>query len=91
MPARTGTKRQAVTRKMKDIEAMGGARREGPDRPRLAPPAQNALGRELKAMYDQIVSEPVPERFIRLLDQLECAESGEGNRKPVERETKQGR
>lgn len=32
---------------------------------------QNALGRELKAMYEEVVSEPVPDRFLELLKKLE--------------------
>lgn len=63
-----------VSKKMKDCEAMVGADRDPPNGPKLEPVAQNALGRELRAMYDQIVSEPVPDRFIRLLEQLERAQ-----------------
>jgi hypothetical protein len=61
-------------KKRKDTEAMAGSVRDRSEGPRLEPVAQHALGRELRAMYEQIVSEPVPERFIRLLDQLEHAE-----------------
>lgn len=29
------------------------------------------IGRELRVMFDDVVSEPVPERFQKLLDELE--------------------
>jgi hypothetical protein len=32
---------------------------------------QNHIGRELRAVYDQIVNEPVPDRFLKLLAELE--------------------
>lgn len=70
---------------------MGRARGEGAEGPRLEPVAQNALGRELKAMYDQIVSEPVPERFVRLLDQLEHAETDAGSGRPADAKSRRGR
>lgn len=65
---------------MKTIEASasgneaGGASSGAGSRPKLEPRVQNALGRELRAMYDQVVSEPVPDRFRKLLDQLEQSE-----------------
>jgi hypothetical protein len=43
-----------------------------------APPAQPLeadvqahLGRQLRAVYDEMASQPVPDRFIQLLDALE--------------------
>jgi Anti-sigma factor NepR len=35
---------------------------------------QGQLGRQLKAIFDDIVEEPVPGRFIRLLQELETKE-----------------
>jgi hypothetical protein len=36
----------------------------------------SAIGRRLKAYYDDVASEPVPDRFLSLLDALDAAESG---------------
>lgn len=58
---------------------MAGAGRSRSGGPKLEPVAQNALGRELKALYEQIVSEPIPDRFIDLLDRLEEAEAQNGH------------
>jgi hypothetical protein len=35
---------------------------------------QNHLGRELKATYDDLVQQPVPDKFRQLLDELERQE-----------------
>ncbi|MBB3950449.1 NepR family anti-sigma factor [Aureimonas jatrophae] len=35
----------------------------------------SAIGRRLKAYYDDVASEPVPDRFLMLLDALDKAES----------------
>jgi hypothetical protein len=32
---------------------------------------QSHIGRQLRAMYDGVVAQPVPDRFLELLDQLE--------------------
>ncbi|WP_245396577.1 NepR family anti-sigma factor [Jiella sonneratiae] len=34
-----------------------------------------AIGKQLKAYYDDVASEPVPDRFLSLLDALDKAES----------------
>jgi len=48
--------------------------------PNLPPPPQDAMleadlqaqiGRQLRAVYDEVVSEGVPDRFVRLLEDLE--------------------
>ncbi|WP_162243938.1 NepR family anti-sigma factor [Aurantimonas sp. Leaf443] len=35
----------------------------------------SAIGRRLKAYYDDVASEPVPDRFLSLLDALDAAEA----------------
>ncbi|RIY02211.1 hypothetical protein D3218_07535 [Aureimonas flava] len=35
----------------------------------------SAIGRRLKAYYDDVASEPVPDRFMSLLDALDAAEA----------------
>ncbi|MEX6506272.1 NepR family anti-sigma factor [Jiella sp. M17.18] len=37
--------------------------------------ANTAIGKRLKAYYDDVASEPVPDRFLALLDALDKAES----------------
>lgn len=37
--------------------------------------SSSAIGRRLKAYYDDVASEPVPDRFLSLLDALDAAES----------------
>ena len=46
----------------------------------LAPHVQEQIGRRLAAVYDEILRQPIPERFLRLLDQLDQAtyQDGEG-------------
>ena len=39
----------------------------------LAPHVQEQIGRRLAAVYDEILLQPIPERFLRLLDQLDQA------------------
>lgn len=38
--------------------------------PNLPAEAQAAIGRQLRQVYDQMLSEPLPDRFAKLLDQL---------------------
>lgn len=43
---------------------------------------QAAIGQRLRAYYDDVASEPVPDRFLALLDALDAAETsktGSGN------------
>lgn len=42
---------------------------------------QGALGRKLRESYDEVVREEVPEKFLRLLDQLKKCETGDKGRK----------
>lgn len=43
---------------------------------RLDGEAQKHIGRMLKATYDEIAHEPVPDKFLDLLKQLEALEPG---------------
>lgn len=38
---------------------------------------QAHIGRQLRAVYDEVVNEAVPDRFLRLLEDLERKEAGE--------------
>lgn len=54
--------------------------------PPLPRQAQDRIGDRLKQMYDSIVREPIPDRFVDLLARLEQqgkpAEGGEGPNDP---------
>lgn len=40
----------------------------------------SAIGKRLRAYYDDVASEPVPDRFLSLLDALDAAELKSKNR-----------
>ena len=44
------------------------------DKPEIDQPVQAHLGEQLKRYFSTIVSEPVPDRFANLLDELEKRE-----------------
>lgn len=48
----------------------------------------DAIGKELQNLYDDLVAQPVPDRFLNLLNQLEknVVSSGVSSRAPGERE-----
>jgi hypothetical protein len=50
----------------------------GGSRPKLDGESQAQIGRMLKAMYDEVAQEPVPEKFLDLLKQLERKEPSKG-------------
>jgi hypothetical protein len=47
----------------------------GPE-PTLPPYVATFLGEQLQAFYSHLMSEPVPDRFVQLLTQLDGIESG---------------
>jgi len=47
----------------------------GSDRPALDAESQAQIGRMLKAMYDEVAQEQVPDKFLDLLRQLEDKET----------------
>jgi hypothetical protein len=47
----------------------------GPE-PTLPPHVATFLGEQLQAFYSHLMSEPVPDRFVQLLAQLDGIESG---------------
>jgi hypothetical protein len=42
----------------------------------VAPDLQLQNGRQLRAVYDEVVEEGVPDRFLRLLEELERKKAG---------------
>jgi FixJ family two-component response regulator len=67
-----------------DISANQTAANEGnPNNDHLGKPVvdqriQDAIGRSLKAHYDDLVSAPVPDRLLALLAELEAKEKDRG-------------
>jgi hypothetical protein len=43
----------------------------------LEPELQAFIGRQLQAFHDEVVNQPVPDRFIQLLRDLEQGKAGE--------------
>jgi hypothetical protein len=46
--------------------------------PKLDSGSQKRIGDQLRAMYDELMQQPVPDRFKDLLDQLEKKNGGKG-------------
>jgi hypothetical protein len=44
--------------------------------PKLDGTSQKRIGDQLRAMYDELVQQPVPDRFKNLLEQLDKKEKG---------------
>ena len=42
--------------------------------PKLDDLSASQIGKKLRAQFDEVLSEPVPDRFVDLLNQLEAAE-----------------
>jgi Anti-sigma factor NepR len=42
----------------------------GPPQGLIGRDAQDQIGRQLRALYDEILDEPIPERFVNLLMEL---------------------
>lgn len=58
-------------------ETRGGAQGEAGDARPLDAMSRSSIETRLRSMYDEVASEPVPDRFVDLLDRLERSE-GEG-------------
>jgi Anti-sigma factor NepR len=54
-----------VGQDMKDVKKQGGLNAE----------IQSRIGHQLRAMYDDVVRQGIPERFVDLIRQLDVAES----------------
>lgn len=50
--------------------SASGAAVERPDRPKTDRTVQKAIGTKLRAYYDEVAKEPVPDRFVELLKRL---------------------
>ena len=58
-----------------NIEDPHGAKPDDPGAPRLSPAMQGHLGRQLRAVYSQLVHEPMPDKLTKLLDELAHSQS----------------
>ncbi len=54
--------------------ALTGSQPDRDGRP-MSPDLQAHIGLRLKAFYDSVLSEPIPDRFAQLLDRLDSAEA----------------
>jgi Anti-sigma factor NepR len=59
-------------------EKMLGSEMDAAGSPAINPRVQREIGKHLRAHYDDLVSEPVPDRFIELLRQLEKSVTRKG-------------
>ena len=57
-----------------DHQQMQGQTPAGESELRLDDQAQDVIGQQLKAVYGAIVQEPIPDRFLELLEDLERKE-----------------
>jgi len=69
---RSGRKKGLVTQQSNDDDPAGKSAHVG----RMEPELQDHIGRQLRAVYDQILDEPVPDRFLKLLADLQDKQSG---------------
>jgi hypothetical protein len=44
--------------------------------PHLGPDLQALIGQQLRAVYHEVLNEPVPDRFVRLLEALAAKQVG---------------
>ncbi len=52
--------------------ALAGGSAAAPDTvPGLQPQLQDHIGRQLRALYDDVLSQPVPDRFKELMERLD--------------------
>jgi hypothetical protein len=59
---------------MDAITTQAGEKAWGGEQPRLPEEIQNKIGEQLRALYNQVAEEPVPEHLLQLLKRLEAEE-----------------
>lgn len=67
----SGTGNPAVSESHGGAAVAPGVPPGEPVGPRLGGDVEAVIGRRLKAMYDDVLSEPIPDRFMELLAKLE--------------------
>jgi hypothetical protein len=58
------------------VETRGGS--AGRPSAAIDPRIQNEIGKHLRAVYDGVINEPVPDKFMRLLEELERSTTRKG-------------
>ncbi|WP_367278276.1 NepR family anti-sigma factor [uncultured Alsobacter sp.] len=69
------SQRRSAQRPEDQAPTSGGA--PVPDAPSLQPQIQDHIGRQLRAMYDTVLNQPVPDRFRELMERLDAKEGQE--------------
>ena len=54
---------------------------KNPSEPALDRAIQSRIGDQLRAMYDQLAEQPVPDRFLELLGQLDKGSGDKGGKR----------
>jgi hypothetical protein len=71
---RDGTTNQSAPERPPTMDSQRPTHDRKPPRGMLDRSLQAQLGRQLRSIYSDIASEPVPERFVKLLEELESME-----------------
>jgi hypothetical protein len=66
---------EAVARQPQDRTKVTERQQHGPGAPGMDAELQAHIGRHLKAAYDDVLNQPVPDRFHHLLEALEKREA----------------
>lgn len=54
-----------------EASQSGAGRPRGEPAPRMKPQVQEHIGRQLRAVYDDVLKQPLPDRFRELMDKLD--------------------
>lgn len=57
--------------KSMDDDALAGDPPATPQHSKRKPSIQDHIGQELRAMYDEVLQQPIPDRFLELLEALD--------------------
>jgi hypothetical protein len=68
--------RKSVARSASGTPTQPGAT-AGKKEPSLGRDVQSKIGQQLRAMYDNVVSQGIPDRFVELLNRLDNGGDGE--------------
>ena len=66
-----GRSRNAWEEERQEDASWAGQSSSENSKPRIDPRVQREIGKHLRAHYDDMINEPVPDKFIELLEQLE--------------------
>jgi hypothetical protein len=60
--------------KTSQMRAVAPSHQENAPQPGIQPQIQDHIGRQLRAIYEDLLSQPVPDRFAELLEKLDQKE-----------------